>query len=98
MDFLLSVWWISWLGILLGFLYVGAWEYRIESSRGTTSLFSLVLLIVVPLLWIAFFVADGKAQERTPKVVQLLTMIGTSLAALTLLGIWFFIFIAPRVR
>jgi hypothetical protein len=95
---LLSVWWVSWLGIIGGFLYVGVSEVKIEFSSGAVSRPSLALLVAVPLSWICFFVADSKVNERTPKVVKLLTAAGSSLAAFTVLGIWFFIANAARGR
>jgi hypothetical protein len=73
MDLLLSLWWVSWLGIIGGFLCVGVSEVKIEFSRGAVSRPSLAFLVTVPLSWIFFFVADSKAKERTPKVVKLLT-------------------------
>ena len=91
MDLLLSVWWVSWFGIIGGFLYVGVSEVKIEFSRGAVSRASLALLMAVPLSWIFFFIADSKVNERTPKVVKLLTVAGTLLAAFTVLGIWFFV-------
>src|SRR5215472_6956187 len=91
LDLLLSIWWVSWLGIIGGFLYVGVSEVKIEFSRSAVSRPSLALLVAVPLSWICFFVADSKVNERTPKVVKLLTAAGSSLAAFTLLGIWFFV-------
>jgi hypothetical protein len=98
MDLLLSVWWVSWLGIIGGFLCVGVSELKIEFSRGPVSQLSLALLVAVPLSWICFFVADSRANERTPKVVKLLTAAGSSLAAFTMLGIWFFVANAARGR
>jgi len=97
-DLLLSVWWVSWFGIIGGFLYVGVSELKIEVSRGSVSRPSLALLVAVPLFWICFFIADSKAHKRTPKVVKLLTVAGTSLATFTLIGIWFFVANAARGR
>jgi hypothetical protein len=97
-DLLLSVWWVSWLGIIGGFLYVGVSEVRNEFTRGAISRPSLAFLVIVPLSWICFFIADSKANERTPKVVKLLTLAGTLLAAFTVLGIWFFVASAGRGR
>lgn len=95
-ELLLSVWWVSWLGIIGGFLYVGVSEVKIEFSRGAASRPSLAILVAVPLSWICFFIADFKANERTPKVIKLLTVTGTLLAAFTVLGIWFFVANAAR--
>ena len=97
----LGLWWISWFGIIGGFFMVGIGEYRHESSAA--SHFSITLMIVTALLWIVFFIVDDKARRRingeaiTTKVVDLLTMTGTFLAVFTLLGIGFFVVIAPRV-
>ena len=90
-DLLLSAWWVSWFGFIGGFLYVGVSELAIEFSRGAVSLTALSLLVVVPLSWLCFFIADSRAKERTPKVITALTIAGTSLAACTLFGIWFFV-------
>ena len=97
-DLLLSVWWVSWLGIIGGFLYAGVSEVKIQFSRGAVSRLSLALLVAVPLSWICFFVAEQKVNKGTPKVVKLLTAVGSSLAAFTLLGIWFFVANAARGR
>jgi len=94
----LSVWWVSWFGIIGGFLYVGISEVKIEFSGGAVSRLSLALLVGVPLSWICFFITDSRSNERTPKVVKLLTVAGTSLAAFTLIGIWFFVANAARGR
>src|ERR1700751_2572136 len=97
----LGLWWISWFGIIGGFLMVGIGEYRIESPAA--SRFSVTLIIVTGLLWIVFFIADHRARKKTggettpTVVVDLLTMTGTFLAVFTLLGIAFFVVIAPRV-
>ena len=102
---LLGVWWISWFGIIGGFLLVGVWEYRsISSQGGALPRFSLTLLIVTSLLWAVFYAVDGKARaavegaKNEQVVVHLLTMAGTFLAIITLLEILFFIYIAPRVQ
>jgi len=60
-------------------------------------------MIVTVLLWIVFFVVDDKARKRinaaenATVVVDLLTITGTVLAVFPLLGIGFFVVIAPRV-
>jgi drug/metabolite transporter (DMT)-like permease len=97
---LLGLWWISWFGIIGGFLMVGVGEYKRESPAA--SHFSIVLMVVTVLLWVVFFIADDKARKRiregeTTVVVGLLTLTGTFLAVFTLLGLGFFVFIAPRV-
>ena len=80
---------------------VGIGEYRHESTAA--SHFSIILMTVTVLLWIVFFVADDRARKRingeanATVVVDLLTITGTFLAVFTLLGIGFFVVIAPRV-
>ena len=97
----LGLWWVSWFGIIGGFLIVGIGGYRHESSAA--SHFSITLMIVTVLLWIVFFIADDKARKtidgegNTAVVVDLLTLTGTFLAVFTLLGVSFFVVIAPRV-
>jgi hypothetical protein len=97
----LGLWWISWFGVIGGFLMVGIGEYRHESPAA--SHFSITLMIVTVVLWIVFFVADGKARKRIDGegngavIVDLLTLTGTFLAVFTLLGVGFFVVIAPRV-
>ena len=97
----LGLWWISWFGIIGGFLMVGIGEYRHESRAA--SQFSITLMIVTVLLWVVFFIVDDKARKRidgegnTVVVVDLLTLTGTFLAVFTLLGIGFFVVIAPRI-
>ena len=97
----LGLWWVSWFGIIGGFLMVSISGYRHESPAA--SHFSITLMIVTVLLWIVFFIADDKARKRiygeenTAVVVHLLTLTGTFLAVFTLLGVGFFVFIAPRV-
>jgi hypothetical protein len=104
-DILLSLWWISWFGIIGGFLLVGVWEYRdISPQGGASPHFSLTLLIVTTLLWVVFYVVGEKARAKVDGanneqvVVNLLTVTGTFLAIITLMEIFFFIYIAPRVR
>jgi len=54
-------------------------------------------------MWALFFVADHKARKKIDGensrqvVVNLLTLTGSILAVFTLLGIWFFTYIAPRI-
>jgi drug/metabolite transporter (DMT)-like permease len=79
---------------------VGVGVYKRESPAA--SHFSIVLMIVTALLWVVFFIADDKARKRiregeTTVVVGLLTLTGTFLAVFTLLGLGFFVFVAPRV-
>jgi hypothetical protein len=104
-DMLLSVWWISWFGIIGAFLTVGVWEYKTTLPQGSASRrFSLMLLIVTSFLWIVFYRVEEKAREKVDGarnklvVVDLLTVAGTFLAVFTLLGIFFFTYIAPHVQ
>ena len=90
-DLLLSIWSVSWFGIIGGFLYVGVSQIKFDLSRSAVSRPSLALLVAVPLSWICFFIADSRAKERTPKVVKRFTVAGTVLAAFTMLAIWFFL-------
>lgn len=94
-----GLWWISGFGIIGGFFLVGGWEYKREFDQGSAaSHFSLALLTIIALSWSAFLVFDGKARKREPMVVDVLTAMGTLLAIVTLLGIFFFVQIVPRVR
>jgi amino acid transporter len=73
------------------------------------SLFCFVLLTVTILLWILFFALDNKVRDRKVRanadreknwqaLVLLSTLAGTILAIYTLMGIFFFADIAPRVH
>jgi hypothetical protein len=93
-----GMWWICWFGFIGAFLWIGIDECRWEFSRKAAALpFSATLLLVIPASWVAFFVADSVSKERTPTVVRLLTIMGTVLAAVTLLAVFFFTYVAPRV-
>ena len=80
---------------------VGVREYSQESPAA--SHFSITLMTVTVLLWTVFFIADDRARKRIDHeqsqrvVADLLTLTGTFLAVFTLLGIVFFVLIAPRV-
>jgi hypothetical protein len=97
----LGLWWISWFGIIGGFFMVGIGNYRHESQAA--SHFSLALMITAGILWFTFFVADAKFRKRVDgekngKVVtDVLTLAGTFLAVFSLLGIVFFVTVAPRL-
>ena len=103
---LLGIWWITWFGILGAFLFVAVAEHSyMSSSRGASaSRYSVTLVIVTILLWALFYFADArvrrkvKEEESRSVVVGLLTLTGTCLAIFTLLGIFFFIYVAPRLR
>lgn len=98
----LGVWWISWFGIIGGFLMVGIGGFRHQSASAAH--FSLALMIVTIGAWVTFFIADHKIRKRIDgegnmaAMVDLLSLTGTLLAAFTLLGIGFFVSIAPRLR
>jgi len=97
-DLLLSLWRLSWLGIIGGFLFVGIAEFRHEIPRGgAVSHFTIALLLVVTLSWIVFFGAHATARTREPFLVRLYTLMGSLLAVFTLLGIYFFVIIASRL-
>ncbi|MGA7631199.1 MAG: hypothetical protein WCB11_10550 [Terriglobales bacterium] len=98
-DTLLGIWWISWFGIIGGFFFAGIQEYRREVSQvGAASHFSLALLIVIAISWLVFYIATSKFEEHWLVVSRLFTIMGTILASLTIIGIYFFVSIAPRVR
>jgi hypothetical protein len=97
-DLLLSLWRLSWFGIIGGFLFVGIVEFRHEIPRGgAVAHFTIALLTVVTLSWITFFAAHSQVRTRDPLIVRLLTLTGTFLAVFTLLGIYFFVIIASRL-
>jgi hypothetical protein len=97
-DLLLSLWRLSWFGIIGGFFFVGIAEFRHEIPRGgAVAHFTVALLVVITLSWIAFFVAHSRTHTREPIVVRLLTLTGSLLAVFTLLGIYFFVIIASRL-
>src|SRR5439155_17123168 len=93
--------WVSCFAIIKGIFMVAIRMYRHDSPAA--SHFSITLMIVTVLLWIVFFIADDMARKRidgegnTAVVVDLLTLTGTFLAVFTLLGVCFFVVIAPRV-
>ena len=94
---MLSLWRLSWFGILGGFLFVGIAEFRHVSKGGAVGHFTVALLTIVTLSWIAFFAAHSQVRTREPLIVRLLTLTGTLLAVFTLLGIYFFVIIASRL-
>lgn len=80
---------------------LGVVEFRYESTP--TSYFSIVLILGTIAAWLTFFVANDKIRRRIrgenqAAVADLLSLMGTLLAAFTLLGIGFFVFIAPRLK
>lgn len=94
-----GIWWISWFGIIGGFLIVEVSESNWEiAKQAPSSHFSLILLIVIFLSWVAFYVAAFRFDREWQVVWRLLTLMGTILAAITLLGIYFFVAVAPRLR
>jgi hypothetical protein len=97
-DLLLSLWRLSWFGILGGFLFVGIAEFRHEVPRGgAVGHYTVALLIIVTLSWLAFFGAHLQTRTREPIIVRLFTLMGSLLAVFTLLGIYFFVIIASRL-
>jgi hypothetical protein len=104
-DALLWFWWLSWFGIIGAFLWIGVVELRIALAlRQRASLFLLALLLITSLMWVIFFVVDDKARkrvdgEKNPQVVVTLsTFAGSILAVITLLEIYFFRFVVPRLQ
>ena len=96
---LISLWWVSWFGIFGGFLSVGCWECKRELDQAGAALpFSIGLLLFIVIAWAAFLVADSKTAKPEPQHVNLLTLMGSLNASFTLIGILFFVYIAPRVR
>jgi hypothetical protein len=61
-------------------------------------------MIVTGLLWVLFFAIDNKARDKVDGrknkqvVGEITSVIGTVLAIFTLLGIFFFVYIAPRIQ
>jgi len=95
----LGIWWISWFGIIGGFLFVGVQEYRRELTQGGgASPFSLALLIATLSSWVIFYIAASRFEEHWPVVWRLFTTVGTILAVVTIMGIYFFVYVAPRVQ
>jgi len=81
---------------------VGVFDFRHEPTKA--SHFSLALMMITVGAWIIFFVADSKlrkridGEENMAAIVDLLTLTGTLLAVFTLLGIGFFVLVAPYLR
>lgn len=92
-------WWIAWFGIIAGFFMVALPECVDEVRNGQPSAFSIALISVLSLSWVAFFVAEEKVKPPLRiMVVNFLTLTGSILAVFTLLGIFFFVQVAPRLR
>src|SRR5258705_10203223 len=69
---LLGIWWVSWFGIIGGFLLAGGQEDRRELSQSVgSSPFSLALLIVIVSSWVVFYIATSKFEEQWPVVWRL---------------------------
>ena len=99
---LLGIWWISWFGIIGAFLLVG---YELLSFIHGRAVYSSILLLIATVLsWILFFVVTEKLKARMPRdrnwlaSTLLSTLAGTILAIFTLLGIAFFIYVAPHIH
>jgi len=66
--------------------------------------FSLILLGVTTTLWVVFYTVNETIRRRVTgeqnqrAVVDLLTLAGTFLAVFTLIGTFFFVYVAPRLR
>src|SRR4051812_27699870 len=98
-DVLLGIWWVSWFGIIGGFLSVSVPEYKNELLGGSAAApFSLTLLIVIVGAWIAFFTVDYKHKSRSSEVVNLLTVMGSTLAVFTIVALLYFVKIAPHLQ
>jgi hypothetical protein len=98
----LSVWWISWFGIISAFLLVG---YELLSFiQGRAAYSSILLLTATVLLWILFYIVTENLRAKIPRdrnwhaSTLLSTLAGTILAIFTLLGIAFFIYVAPHIH
>lgn len=97
-DLLLSLWRLSWFGIIGGFLFVAVAELRHESPHGGgVAHFTVALLIVVILSWITYFVARSRLRTGDPLIARLLTVMGSLLALFTLLATYFLVTIASRL-
>jgi hypothetical protein len=99
---LLGAWWISWIGIISGFLLVG---YELLSfAHGRAAYSSILLLTATVLLWILFYVVTEKLGAKMPRdknwhaFTLVSTLAGTILAVFTLLGIVFFLYVAPYIH
>jgi hypothetical protein len=60
--------------------------------------------VVTSLLWVLFFAVENKARDwvdgakHRQVVAELLKLTGTVLAVFTLLGIFYFLYVTPRVQ
>jgi hypothetical protein len=104
-DGLLWVWFMCWWGIFGGFLGVGFSGYSdLTPGERRPSQFSLALLIITTFLWVILFVADGKiragieGRKSRHAFGSYFMLTGTILAIFTLLGIFFLVYIAPRIQ
>ena len=99
---LLGLWWISWFGIISAFLLVGC--DLLSFIKGRAAYSSILLLTATVVLWFLFYVATEKLGAKMPRdknwhaFTLLSTLAGTMLAIFTLLGIVFFIYVAPHIR
>ena len=99
---LFGVWWISWFGIIGAFLLVG---YEVLSFiQGRAAYASILLLTSTVLSWTLFYIVTEKLTAKIPRdrnwraSTLLSTLAGTILAIFTLLGIAFFIYVAPHIH
>src|ERR1700722_15212803 len=97
-----GIWWISWFGIISAFLLVGCELLSFIQGRAAYS--SILLLTTTVLLWILFYVATEKLGAKMPRdknwhaFTLVSTLAGTILAVFTLLGIVFFLYVAPYIH
>jgi hypothetical protein len=95
----LGLWWIAWFGIIGSLLWIASMELKRELvEHSPATLFSLVFFSTVIAAWIAFFIADSKLTANRQPFVSLLTTFGTALSAFTLVAVFYFVVVAPRVR
>jgi hypothetical protein len=98
-DTILGIWWIAWFGIIGGFLFVsGAELWREFAQRAAVTQFSSVLFVVIVLSWVAFYIATSRFGQQWTLVWRLFTAAGSILAIITIVAIYFFITVAPRVQ
>jgi hypothetical protein len=101
---------LLWLWVMSWFAFTGhsfGWEFGSTESLYPQSRVSNVCLMLISttiVLWVLFFAVDHNARsnargEKTWKsLVQLSTLAGTILAIYTLLGVVFFVHVAPQLH
>jgi len=100
-----SLWWISWFGIIAGFISASVMQIRIAWLSGPgIPYFSILILIVTLALWLAFYVVEEKSGAKIPvdrwwqSHVWPRTLVGTILAALTLAETFLLVYFMPSIR